>query len=87
MIDKKTIVMENYFKMDCDINTSIKQAYERGFNRAYEKCMSLIKSKQPEARIDQYGYTNLYANCCGTIVYPNGFNPQSNWCVRPLNKE
>lgn len=45
MIDKKKIVMENYFKTDCDINTSIKQAYERGFNRAYEKCMILIKQK------------------------------------------
>lgn len=68
--------IENYFKIDCDINTSIKQAYERGFNRAYETCMSLIKDKQPKTRIDQYGY----ANCCGTIVYPNGFNPQGNWC-------
>ena len=45
MVDKKKIVMENYFKTDCDINTSIKQAYERGFNRAYEKCMALIKKK------------------------------------------
>jgi len=71
--------IENYFKIDCDINTSIKQAYERGFNRAYETCMSLIY-KQPKTRIDQCGYANLYANCCGTIVYPNGFNPQGNWC-------
>lgn len=45
MIDKKKLVMENYFKTDCDINTSIKQAYERGFNRAYEKCMALMKKK------------------------------------------
>ncbi len=45
MIDKKKAVMENYFKTDCDINTSIKQAYERGFNRAYKKCMALMKKK------------------------------------------
>ena len=59
MIDKKKIVMENYFKTDCDLNTSIKQAYERGFNRAYEKCMSLIKKKG-----DNF---EKYTECCKPV--------------------
>ena len=34
---KKRIVIENYFKRDCDINTSIRQAYENGFERGLQK--------------------------------------------------
>ena len=32
-----------------------------------------------KARIAQYEY-NPQSNCCASINYPNGFNPQSNWC-------
>lgn len=36
---KKKIVIDNYFRQDCDINTSIRQAYERGFSRGLEKAI------------------------------------------------
>ena len=36
---KKKIVMENYFNIDCGMDTSIREAYTKGFNRAYDKCM------------------------------------------------
>lgn len=28
---------------------------------------------------------NPYANCCGTVNYPDGFNPQSNWAGTNYN--
>ncbi len=37
MIDKVAIVSSNYFKQDCDFDTTLRQAYERGFRRAHEK--------------------------------------------------
>ena len=37
---KKKIVLENYFSIDCGIDTSIREAYTKGFNRAYDKCMT-----------------------------------------------
>lgn len=37
---KKNIVIANYFRDDCNIDTtSIREAYVKGFNRAYDKCM------------------------------------------------
>ena len=34
---KKKIVIDNYFKRDCSIDTSIRQAYEKGFDRGLQK--------------------------------------------------
>lgn len=34
---KKKIVIKNYFEQDCNLDTSIRQAYERGFNRGLQK--------------------------------------------------
>lgn len=37
---KKKIVIDNYFRQDCDIDTTIRQAYERGFHRGLEKALA-----------------------------------------------
>lgn len=37
MIDKKKIVIDNYFKSDCNFDTTIREAYRRGFERALQK--------------------------------------------------
>lgn len=34
---KKQIVIDNYFKVDCNIDTTIRSAYEKGFNRGLSK--------------------------------------------------
>ena len=34
---KKKIVIDNYFKGDCNINTTIKEAYTKGFERGLSK--------------------------------------------------
>ena len=35
--EKLNIVINNYFKDYCDVNTSIRQAFERGFRLGVEK--------------------------------------------------
>lgn len=47
MIDKKNIVMKNWYKTDCKDaeNISVKQAYELGFNRAYNLMQNVLCSQ------------------------------------------
>lgn len=34
---KKQLVIDNCFKVDCNINMTLKEAYEKGFNRGLSK--------------------------------------------------
>lgn len=54
MIDKKNIVMKNWYRTDCENSDdiSVKQAYELGFNRAY-KLMQTLMYKIVKTTIDQ----------------------------------
>lgn len=47
MIDKKNIVMKNWYKTDCENSDdiSVKQAYELGFNRAYNLMQTELYSQ------------------------------------------
>lgn len=38
---KMQIVIDNYFKKECDVNTSIKSAFEKGFRLGLKKCKIL----------------------------------------------
>lgn len=42
---KKQIVIDNSFKVDCNINMTLKEAYEKGFNRGL--------SKAPNSKVEQ----------------------------------
>ncbi len=44
---KMKIVIENYFKTECDVNTSIREAFEKGFRIGVMKGMQ-IKSELSE---------------------------------------
>lgn len=47
MINKKNIVMNNWYKSDCEKpeNITVKQAYELGFNRAYNLMQNVLSSQ------------------------------------------
>lgn len=47
---KMQIVIDNYFKSECDVNTSIRQAFEKGFRIGVKK----IASAQPEIAENLY---------------------------------
>ena len=40
---KKKIVINNYFKAECDVNTSIREAYEKGFERGLIKAPNKVQ--------------------------------------------
>ena len=49
---KMQIVMNNYFKAECTVNTSIREAFEKGFRigvlKGYETAKILMESAEPE---------------------------------------
>ena len=38
---KMQIVIDNYFKLECDVNTSIRSAYEKGFRTGVRKGLAV----------------------------------------------
>lgn len=44
---KMKIVIDNYFKAECDINTSIREAFEKGFRIGVKKGMQ-IRTEPPK---------------------------------------
>ena len=42
---KKKIVIDNYFKKECDVNTSIKEAFTKGFEIGLKKALTTSQSK------------------------------------------
>jgi transposase len=48
---KKKIVIDNYFKRECDINTSIKEAFIKGFE------LGLEKAPTPQPKIGRWMLT------------------------------
>ena len=46
---KKQIVIDNSFKVDCNINMNLKEAYEKGFNRGLSKAPK-PKVEQPQGK-------------------------------------
>lgn len=61
MADKKNIVMQNWYKTDCENpeNISVKQAYELGFDRAY-KLMQTVLCSQVKQTVYQITYPDCF---------------------------
>ena len=61
--EKLKIVINNYFKSECDVNTSIREAFEKGFRIGVKKGLMQIEADrktepQTEYRIGYYTPTN-----------------------------
>lgn len=66
------IVIANYFKDECDVNTSIKQAFEKGFRIGVEKGASMSKSQEwipCSERLPKIGEYHISEPC---LVYCKG---------------
>ena len=48
---KMKIVIDNYFKTECDVNTSIRKAFEKGFRIGVQKGMQI--KKEPLGNSDE----------------------------------
>ena len=62
--EKLKIVINNYFKSECDVNTSIREAFEKGFRIGVKKGLMQI-----EADRKTEPQTNGYQTFNGTSVY------------------
>ena len=45
---KMKIVIDNYFKVECDINISIREAFEKGFRIGVQKGMQIRHTEPPK---------------------------------------
>lgn len=70
---KMQIVIDNYFKSECDVNTSIRQAFEKGFSLGVKKVASEPKTKTGKWVMPNKELTDRpMAECsiCGWYVNP-----------------
>ena len=63
---KMQIVIDNYFKSECDVNTSIRQAFEKGFRVGVKKgqCSAENKGEWIESKERS---KHWYCSVCGGI--------------------
>ena len=61
---KMQIVIANYFKDECDVNTSIKQAFEKGFRIGVKKGASTDRPQGEWIEVDDY-FIRCKCSICG----------------------
>lgn len=74
---KMQIVIDNYFKSECDVNTSIRQAFEKGFRIGVMKGQCSQENKGewiPISSIDEIPKEGAY---WVTFEYENGYRETS----------
>lgn len=62
---KMQMVIANYFKDECDVNTSIRQAFEKGFRIGVKK--GVISTNRPQGEWIELGQNKdeTHNICCG----------------------
>lgn len=72
--EKMKIVINNYFKKECSVNTSIREAFEKGFrigvSKVQKKQGEWIKVKEDRMSIDMSGEIVTQYKCseCGRMI-------------------
>ena len=61
---KMQIVIANYFKDECDVNTSIRQAFEKGFRIGVKKGASTNRPQGEWIEVDDY-FIRCKCSICG----------------------
>lgn len=61
MVNKKEIAMKNWYRIDCKDaeNISVKQAYELGFNRAYNLMRIVVKTTDERQKLGDKSIQHL----------------------------
>ena len=79
--EKMKIVINNYFKSECNVNTSIREAFEKGFRIGVKKGMAQSKADTPltDCETCKYGQDkHRYAHICNECgVGINNYTPQT----------
>lgn len=51
--EKMKIVINNYFKSECNVNTSIREAFEKGFRIGVKKGLAQSKADAPQTEVEE----------------------------------
>ena len=73
---KMQIVIANYFKDECDVNTSIRQAFEKGFRIGVKKGASTDRPQGKWIEMYRNGFGNMICMCSKC----NFHTTKSNFC-------
>lgn len=65
---KMQIVIDNYFKSECDVNTSIRQAFEKGFRIGVKKVSSAEPERKKGKWIEFPNHMAYKCSECGRII-------------------
>ena len=85
------IVIDNYFKSECDVNTSIRQAFEKGFRIGVKKVSSIeSERKAGKWRVLKDRSSGQEFSCCNRCDHYYSANT-SDWnfcpnCGLPMKK-
>ena len=90
---KMQIVIANYFKDECDVNTSIRQAFEKGFRIGVKKGASTDSPQGEWIEVDDY-FIRCKCSICGweshkyeDDVYGMPYCPNCGACMKGVNDE
>lgn len=66
---KTQIVIDNYFKSECDVNTSIRKAFEKGFRIGVQKGSVAVEPVKPGHWIKSLDHYDRYmCSVCGHLT-------------------
>ena len=85
MKKKMQIVINNYFKQECDVNTSIREAFEKGFRIGVKKG----QSAQPEiirCKNCKYWVVEEDEAYCDLVIVVRGAEDGSGFCSEAKRK-
>ena len=90
---KMQMVIANYFKDECDVNTSIKQAFEKGFRIGVKKGASTDRPQGEWIEVDDY-FIRCKCSICGweshkyeDDVYGMPYCPNCGACMKGIDDE
>ena len=80
--EKMKIVINNYFKSECNVNTSIREAFEKGFRIGVKKGLAQSKADTPQTDCDKC----IWSVCNYNKVDWDADTPQTDCYVSDLCK-
>lgn len=65
---KMKIVIDNYFKAECDVNTSIREAFEKGFRIGVQKGCDVTNSERKKGHWSNYKDEHCCSVCKCVVI-------------------
>lgn len=77
---KMKIVIDNYFKSECNVDTSIRQAFEKGFRIGVQKVITLQPERKKGKWISVKGSNGKDYHKCSECLHTQDITGVKNYC-------